>query len=277
MRDYFKKLSEILFNRLVGNEILILNFEAEQTDFIRFNHSKIRQAGNVKQATLTLNLVKFKNKTLTSVMRLNLDLDRDTKLLERTLNFLRREIPELHEDPYLMYERNINSTENNENNNKLDSKEITENIITSFSSTDMVGILASGSIIKSFANSLGQFNWHENYSFNFDWSMYTESGKAVKQNYSNQRWNQDTFKKLLIECKQKLEVIDNKEELIKPGDYKVYLSPSALNEIIEMLSWGGFVDCTINTSSLRMFSLNAILISPSLKLWRSIFPKSIFK
>ena len=39
--------------------------------------------------------------------------------------------------------------------------------ITSFSSTDMVGILASGSIIKGFANSLGQFNWHENYSFNF--------------------------------------------------------------------------------------------------------------
>ena len=256
MRDYFKKISEILFNRLESNEILILNFEAEQTDFIRFNHSKIRQAGNVKQATLTLNLVKFKNKTLTSVMRLNLDLDRDTKLLERTLNFLRREIPELHEDPYLMYERNINSTENNKNSNKLDSKEITENIITSFSSTDMVGILASGSIIKGFANSLGQFNWHENYSFNFDWSMYTESGKAVKQNYSDQIWNQDTFKKLLIECKQKLEVIDNKEELIKPGDYKVYLSPSALNEIIEMLSWGGFSYKAnkIGTSPLHLMS-----------------------
>ena len=238
MRDYFKKLAEILFNRLESNEILILNFEAEETDFIRFNHSKIRQAGNVKQVTLSLNLVKFKNKTLTSIIRLNVDLEKDTKLLERTLNFLRREIPELHGDPYLIYERNINSTENNENENKLDSKEITENIITSFSSTDMVGILASGLITKGFANSLGQFNWHENHSFNFDWSMYTESGKAIKQNYSDQRWNQDTFKKLLIECRQKLEVIDNKEELVKPGDYKVYLSTSALNEIIDMLSWG---------------------------------------
>ena len=74
MRDYFKKLSEILFNRLENNEILILNFEGEHTDFIRFNHSKIRQAGNVKQVTLTLNLVKFKNKTLTSIIRLNVDL-----------------------------------------------------------------------------------------------------------------------------------------------------------------------------------------------------------
>ena len=53
MRDYFKKISELLFNNLESNEILILNIDAEKTDFIRFNHAKIRQAGNVNQVTLT--------------------------------------------------------------------------------------------------------------------------------------------------------------------------------------------------------------------------------
>jgi hypothetical protein len=63
VRAYFQKISEYLFNNLENNEILILNFDAEQTDFVRFNHAKIRQAGNVNQATLTLSLVlkkKFK-------------------------------------------------------------------------------------------------------------------------------------------------------------------------------------------------------------------------
>jgi predicted Zn-dependent protease len=104
----------------------------------------------------------------------------------------------------------------------------------------MVGILSTGAIMKGFSNSLGQFNWHESQSFNFDWSMYTDTGKAIKQNYSDQVWDQNIFSSLLDESKQKLQVIDNKEQTIQPGEYRVYLSPSALNEIVDMLSWGGF-------------------------------------
>lgn len=239
MKSYFQKISDYLFNSLESNEILILNFDAEQTDFVRFNHAKIRQAGNVNQATLTLSLVN-KRKSLNSIIRLSLDYEKDTVLLLRTLYYLRREIPELPQDPYLMYERNLNSFDIETNNQSLDSFIITNSILEGCHSLDMVGILSTGRIMKGFSNSLGQFNWHESQSFNFDWSMYTDTGKAIKQNYSDQIWNQNTFSSLLEECKQKLNVIDNQEQTIKPGEYRVYLSPSALNEIVDMLSWGGF-------------------------------------
>lgn len=239
MKSYFQKISDYLFNSLESNEILILNFDAEQTDFVRFNHAKIRQAGNVNQATLTLSLV-YKRKSLNSIIRLSLDYEKDTVLLLRTLYYLRREIPELPQDPYLMYERNLNSFDIETNNQSLDSFIITNSILEGCHSLDMVGILSTGRIMKGFSNSLGQFNWHESQSFNFDWSMYTDTGKAIKQNYSDQIWNQNTFSSLLEECKQKLNVIDNEEQTIKPGEYRVYLSPSALNEIVDMLSWGGF-------------------------------------
>jgi predicted Zn-dependent protease len=239
MKSYFKKVSEYLFNSLESNEILILNFDAEQTDFVRFNHAKIRQAGNVDQATLTLNLV-YKRKTLNSVIRLSLDYQKDSVLLLRTLCYLRREIPELPQDPYLMYERNLNSFDRETKNKSLDSFNITDSILQGCHSLDMVGILSTGAIMKGFSNSLGQFNWHESQSFNFDWSMYTDTGKAIKQNYSDQVWDQNIFSSLLDESKQKLQVIDNKEQTIQPGEYRVYLSPSALNEIVDMLSWGGF-------------------------------------
>ena len=239
MKSYFKKVSEYLFNSLESNEILILNFDAEQTDFVRFNHAKIRQAGNVDQATLTLNLV-YQRKSLNSVIRLSLDYQKDSVLLLRTLCYLRREIPELPQDPYLMYERNLNSFDRETKNKSLDSFNITDSILQGCHSLDMVGILSTGSIMKGFSNSLGQFNWHESQSFNFDWSMYTDTGKAIKQNYSNQVWDQNIFSSLLEESKQKLQVIDNKEQTIQPGEYRAYLSPSALNEIVDMLSWGGF-------------------------------------
>lgn len=239
MKSYFKKVSEYLFNSLESNEILILNFDAEQTDFVRFNHAKIRQAGNVDQATLTLSLV-YKRKSLNSVIRLSLDYQKDSVLLLRTLCYLRREIPELPQDPYLMYERNLNSFDRETKNKPLDSFNITDSILQGCHSLDMVGILSTGAIMKGFSNSLGQFNWHESQSFNFDWSMYTDTGKAIKQNYSDQVWDQNIFSSLLDESKQKLQVIDNKEQTIQPGEYRVYLSPSALNEIVDMLSWGGF-------------------------------------
>ena len=239
MKSYFKKVSEYLFNSLEPNEILILNFDAEQTDFVRFNHAKIRQAGNVDQATLTLSLV-YKRKSLNSVIRLSLDYQKDSVLLLRTLYYLRREIPELPQDPYLMYERNLNSFDIETKNKPLDSFNITDSILQGCHSLDMVGILSTGAIMKGFSNSLGQFNWHESQSFNFDWSMYTDTGKAIKQNYSDQVWDQNIFSSLLDESKQKLQVIDNKEQTIQPGEYRAYLSPSALNEIVDMLSWGGF-------------------------------------
>ena len=239
MKSYFKKVSEYLFNSLESNEILILNFDAEQTDFVRFNHAKIRQAGNVDQATLTLSLV-YKRKSLNSIIRLSLDYQKDSVLLLRTLYYLRREIPELPQDPYLMYERNLNSFDRETKNKSLDSFNITDSILQGCHSLDMVGILSTGAIMKGFSNSLGQFNWHESQSFNFDWSMYTDTGKAIKQNYSDQVWDQNIFSSLLDESKQKLQVIDNKEQTIQPGEYRVYLSPSALNEIVDMLSWGGF-------------------------------------
>ena len=238
MQNYFKKISDLLFNALESSEILILNFDAEETDFVRYNKSKIRQAGRVHQVSLDINLIK-KGKTLRSSLRLSTEYNKDKTLLVRTLFFLRREVNELPKDPYLIYEKNINSS-NLIDDQGLNAQDMSSRILDISSSHDMVGILSSGKIIKGFANSLGQFNWHESDSFNFDWSLYDDNGKAVKQNYADRKWNQDTFTRLYAESAQQLSVISNDEQKVEPGSYKVYLSPSALNEIIDMMSWGGF-------------------------------------
>ncbi len=59
-------------------------------------------------------------------------------------------------------------------------QEATGHVIAAAAGRDLVGIYAAGTLYRGFANSLGQRNWHEVDSFNFDWSLYLEADKAVK-------------------------------------------------------------------------------------------------
>ena len=85
---------------------------------------------------------------------------------------------------FKIYEKNINSTLESPKSATIDKYSITNSILHSAKNLDLVGILSSGSIARGYANSMGQFNWHDSESVNFDWSIYTQSGKAIKKNYS---------------------------------------------------------------------------------------------
>ena len=56
MEHLFNQLSDTLFSKLDNEEQLIINFQGEDTIFVRFNKSKVRQASDVKQLALSLTL-----------------------------------------------------------------------------------------------------------------------------------------------------------------------------------------------------------------------------
>ena len=56
MREYFENITEELFKNIKSNELLIINFDAEESKFVRLNKGKIRQAGSVKRISMTLSL-----------------------------------------------------------------------------------------------------------------------------------------------------------------------------------------------------------------------------
>ena len=57
MQSYFDSLSSRLLASLRSDEVLTLFIEAEESDFVRFNHALVRQAGTVRQAMLLLDLI----------------------------------------------------------------------------------------------------------------------------------------------------------------------------------------------------------------------------
>ncbi len=240
MKEYFHKISVALFKNIHKDEFLILNFDAEESNFIRLNRAKIRQPGNVRQISISLSLSNRNKRNLKSYLRLNGNFDKDLATLIKTLNYLRRELPDLPKDPYLMFSKSIQSTDIDNTNEYADDMKNLDFMLNSVSGLDLVGIYASGYIYTGFANSLGQFNWHSDYSFSLDYSIYNENNNAIKLNYSSKKWSDNEFELNLDKGREKLSILSKPSKTIEKGEYTVYLEPSALNEIIDMMSWGGF-------------------------------------
>ena len=240
MREYFENVTRELFKNIKSTELLIINFDAEESKFVRLNKGKIRQAGSVKQISMTLSLSTKDKRNLKSYVRLNGSFERDISTLIKTLNYLRRELPDLPKDPYMMFSTSVHSTEITSEKQSTSDEVILEHILNSATKLDLVGIFSSGSIYTGLANSLGQKNWHEDYSFSFDYSIYNKNNNAIKLNYSSKKWNKDDYDFILNKGIEKLAILSNTEKKITTGEYRVYLEPSALNEIIDMMAWGGF-------------------------------------
>ncbi|HET7157464.1 MAG TPA: metallopeptidase TldD-related protein, partial [Burkholderiales bacterium] len=120
---------------------------------------------------------------------------------------------------------------------------------------DFVGFYAGGSVYRGFANSLGQRNWHEVDTFNFDWSFYLRADKAVKESYAGFDWDPAVFEAKMRLAAERLALLARPAKTLQPGEYRAYLAPRALEEVTGLLEWSAFsarARATKQTPLLRM-------------------------
>lgn len=239
MQTYFHQVADLLQGLLAKDEVYTASFAAEESDFVRLNKNQIRQAGKVEQRGLGLDLIRGQRHVAAS-LTLAGDLELDRPRLQRTVKELRDRLASLPEDPYLLYATEPRSSEKVGPNELPPAEEALGEIRRAGQGKDLVGIYAAGGIHRGFASSLGQRNWYSTYSFNFDWTFYHQQDKAVKEGYAGFRWDPQAFLRKVQGAGEKLAVLGKKPRTIDPGPYRVYLSPSALHELVGMLSWGGF-------------------------------------
>ena len=177
MQNYFYALTDRIQNLLPKNHHFTCYLSSEDSDFVRFNQAKIRQAGSVKQSVLQLDLIHGQKHTLSSIgLSDNLETD-----IEKLKNLLRQEeekLTQVPDDPYLLYATDVRSSEEIRPNHLPGAPETIQDILRQVKNLDFVGIYASGATHRGFANSFGQKNWLSSFSFNFDFSVYLHSDKA---------------------------------------------------------------------------------------------------
>ena len=139
--SYFKTLSQRLVAALHGSEVLTLFVEAEQSDFVRFNEAKVRQAGTVTQGLLLLDLIEGARHAPGRYTLSGL-LDEDVARGLALIDTLRQTLPFLPEDPHLLYATDVQSTERSAPSELPDAGDMVDSIMTSGEGLDVVGILA---------------------------------------------------------------------------------------------------------------------------------------
>jgi predicted Zn-dependent protease len=239
MQTYFNELADFVTSELSGDEVATMSFAGEDSDFVRFNKSAVRQAGSVQQRELEVDLISG-SKHCGAKLTLAGDLEQDRARVQRVLADLRLKRAALPEDPHLLYATEVQDTELRKTGSLPEGDSAIEEIRAAGQGRDLVGIYAAGAIHAGFANSLGQRNWHVSENYNFDWSFYHQADKAVKSGYAGFEWDAAAFSHKVERASQQLAVLAHSPREVKPDGYRVYLTPSALNEIVGMLCWGGF-------------------------------------
>src|SRR5919201_879802 len=109
MQDYFYALADTITALLQGDEIYTCTFRGEDSDFVRFNRSAVRQAGTVAQRFLSVDLIRGQRHAAADVALAG-NLEEDRAHVAQVIEELRGQLPYLPEDPHLLYATDVQSS-----------------------------------------------------------------------------------------------------------------------------------------------------------------------
>jgi predicted Zn-dependent protease len=239
MRQYFEDLANFLEARVRASEVIISRLSAEESDFIRFNKSAVRQATAVRQFNWSLTLIEG-TRRIDACITLTGRPDADRETLASLLEGLRAGIADVPDDPFLLFETQPATSAAERRGNLPDPGVVIDEVLAAARGLDLVGFHASGPIYKGFSNSLGVRHWHAVENFSFGWCLYHDRDKAVKSTYAGAEWSSGIFEGKMRFAREQLARLGEKPREIAPGAYRAFFSPAAMTEILGMLSWAGF-------------------------------------
>lgn len=252
----FRALSDALGRALLAGEQYTVWFEAEDTDFVRMNRGKVRQPGSVSQRYLALRLVRG-TRHAEHLLSLGGDARRDIASVIDALSGLRNVLADVDEDPHLLLSDEPRSSREERGGPLPPAEQLIDDILAAAEGLDLVGLYAGGPVYRGFANSLGQRNWHAVTTFNLQWSIYHRADKAVKCAYAGLAWDPDEFHRRMAQARERLSLIARPSKSLSPGNYRAYLAPAAMEEVAQLLSWGGFSGRSLATKQSALVQMHA--------------------
>ena len=107
--EHFHQLAASIQKMCSPNEEFTLYYSGEKSDFVRFNHAKIRQPGSVEQQNVVLRLIS-EGKQVRSQCNLTGVLAADVAKIQSLLQRLRDRIQVVPVDPHLLINTNVTSS-----------------------------------------------------------------------------------------------------------------------------------------------------------------------
>lgn len=243
LENSFDQLIEDIRNQIKPDEQFTLTLDSEQSQFTRFNHAKVRQTGTVNDGNLQLVLMHNQRSTYREFPFTG-DFDNDRRTAADAIVSLREEVSQLPENPYLVLPAGNNSSREAHQGQLLDPEAVVSTLLPVVSDLDFTGIYAAGTVIRGYADSVGQKHWFTTDSYALDYSLFTTDGQAVKGTFAGSNWDEAAYKAKIAESRSQLDRMAQPPKPIQRGQYRTYLAPAAVAELLTMLSWGGISEAS---------------------------------
>lgn len=271
-QEIFQALADAVCQTQRPSHRVTLNLSAESSDFIRLNRARVRQATTVNQQTVSVSVIDGQRRASCSVS-LPGDLAQAQATLTAERDNLLAMLPFVPEDPHLVLPDSVqNSSREDDANGLADTSEVIDQLIDFAGEEDLVGFYAAGPMVRAFADSQGQRNWHHVASFHLDWSLFTRSGqakdRAVKSIYAGRTFEADVLRQKMNNAKTQLTWLEKPIKKLAPGKYRAWLAPAAVADLLLAMAWSGFSrkERASGTSSLIRLTDTDARLSPLVSL-----------
>ena len=212
---------------------------AEISDFVRFNHGQVRQAGTVDKAAIELRLIRDARQASLLLTLSGIAAD-DVACIGAAFAQLRELVGQSEPDPFLALSDRPVQARTVLPGDLPEAREVGDTVCSAAGDADLVGFYAGGPLACGFVSSLGHDLWHESRPWFFDYCVYTAGDKAVKATVADAGWQPARVGASVARARREAAILHRPLKVLAPGAYRAYLSPAALAEIAGMMNWGGF-------------------------------------
>jgi predicted Zn-dependent protease len=173
----------------------------------------------------------------------------DWSVLFTTLADLRADLLTLPEDPYQVLPTGDATSRDVYRGTLLPPDQVVPQVLPALAGLDAAGLYAGGNSIRAYADSAGQRHWFETETFTLDYSLFTPDGQAVKGTYAGRDWGDAAYGENLAQAKTLLAQMSGPRKGLDRGQYRTYLAPAAVADLVSMLSWGGLGEASLRQGS----------------------------
>jgi len=247
-KEIYNNICSQVYSTLKEGEDLTIYMEGENSQYFRFNDSKIRQTGIIEDYNVTLSLYHGK-KSLQATTTVSSDIDYSVKNLISEIDGLREPLFLIPENNFTAFPDKFDSLEVYRDGELPNREEILDSLMSIIDKDNLTGVWTSGKIFRASSTSQGTQHWFEKDSFIFDFSLIDAKENMVKILYPGSDWNKDDFITAFDDASNRLQLMDKPKLELKPGKYRVWFEPHAVADFVDMLNWNGVSEASLRNGS----------------------------
>jgi predicted Zn-dependent protease len=253
-KELYNAICDQVYISLKEGEQLTIYMEGENSQYFRFNDSKIRQTGIIEDYKVTLSLFHGK-KSLQATTTISSDINYSVKNLISEINGLREPLSLIPENSFTEFPEKFNSCDMHRVGQLPDREDILDSLMDIIREDNLTGVWTSGKIFRASSTSEGTNHWFEKDSFIFDFSLIDAKENMVKILYPGYEWSKEKFLSAFNDASAQLKLMNKSKIDLKPGKYRVWFEPHAVADFVDMLNWNGVSESSLRNGSSSLLKM----------------------